>query len=79
MSAGRAKKVTAVAKPPPPVKGVAVKAFPGNAKALFMRKPKSPAPDNVGRRVRPTAHLPKQAAAAKRVTAVVKRLSGKSL
>ncbi len=73
MSAGRAKKVTAVAKPPPAKKGVAVKAFPQNAKALFMRKPKSPEPDNVGRKVRPTAHAPKQAALAKKMRSLSKR------
>ena len=73
MSGGRARKVVAVAKPPPAKKGVAVKAFPGNAKALFMRKPKSPEPDNVGRRVRPSAHQPKQAALAKKMRALSKR------
>ncbi len=74
MSGGRAKKVHAVAMP----KGTAkdrVKEFKGNAKALFERKPKSPAPDNVGRKVRPAAHGAQQAGVAKRAKRTVKRLS----
>jgi hypothetical protein len=56
--------------------GKKVKQYGKNAPALFAKKPKSVEPDNVGRKVRPAAHNPRQSGVAKRSRALVKRLSG---
>jgi hypothetical protein len=48
-----------------------------NAPGLFAERAKSPEADNVGRKMRPRAHAPVQAAKAKKHERVVKRLSNK--
>lgn len=56
--------------------GDMVKQFKANAPEKFAKKPKSSLPDNVGRRVRPAAHNPRQTKVANRAKNLVKRLSG---
>jgi hypothetical protein len=56
--------------------GDKVKQFKKNAPSKFAVKPKSSQPDNVGRKVRPAAHNPRQTKVANRAKNLVKRLSG---
>ena len=56
--------------------GDVVKQFKKNAPEKFAKKPKAVAPDNVGRKVRPAAHNPRQTKVAGRAKNLVKRLSG---
>jgi ribonuclease D len=59
--------------------GKKVKEYGHNARSLFAEHAKKPEPDNVGRKMRPAAHAPKQAKVAKRARATVKRLSDKHI
>lgn len=57
-------------------RGDKVKQFKHNAPSKFEQKPKSSGPDNVGRKVRPAAHNPRQTQVANRAKSLVKKLSG---
>ena len=56
--------------------GDKVKQFKKNAPEKFAVKPKSVQPDNVGRKMRPAAHNPRQTKVANRAKNLVKKLSG---
>jgi hypothetical protein len=56
--------------------GDKVHQFKHNAPEKFAKKPKDPLPDNVGRKVRPAAHNPRQTKVANRAKNLVKKLSG---
>ena len=57
--------------------GNSVKAFKEGGRDKFMTKPKSPEPENVGRKTRPAAHSPVGAAKAKARRKLVAKLSDK--
>jgi hypothetical protein len=55
--------------------GKKVQQYGGAGKGLFEKKPKAVEADNVGRKMRPPAHNPRQTKVAKRARNTVKRLS----